>query len=90
MCRALAGLGAAWKPGLGEGRVKPQLPAEVEERDAPDHVHIPALQGRLRLAVGSYSSMASGINKRSHLHMDAGPCTSSRCQQGTGQLLVLS
>lgn len=69
--------------------MKPQLPGE-EEKDAPDHVHVPALQGRLRLAVGYYSSVASGINKRSHVYMNAGPRASSRCQPGNGQLLVLS
>jgi len=74
---------------LGRGGVKPQLPGE-EEEDAPDHAHVPALQDRLGLAVGYYSSTASGINKRSHVAMNAGPRTSSRCQQEKGQLLVLS
>lgn len=54
--------------------MKPQLPEE--EEDAPDHVHVPALQGRLRLAVGYYSSVATGINKSRHVHMDAGPAVS--------------
>lgn len=56
---------------MGEGGVKPQLPGE--EEGAPDHAHVPALQGRLRLALGDYSSVATGINKRSHVDMDAGP-----------------
>lgn len=56
---------------MGEGGVKPQLPEE--EEDAPDHAHVPALQGRPRRAVGYYSSVATGINKRSHVHLNAGP-----------------
>lgn len=47
----LAGLGAAWRPDLGEGGVKPQLPGE-QDVDARDHIHVPALQGRLKLACG--------------------------------------
>lgn len=69
--------------------MKPQVAEEAEE-DAPDHVHVPALQGRLRLAVGYYSRVASGINKRSRAHTNAGPGISSMSQQGKWQLLVLS
>lgn len=57
---------------MGEGGVKPRLPGE-EEEDALDYVHVLALQGRLRLAVGYCPSVASGMNKRSHVHMNAGP-----------------
>lgn len=81
----LPGLGTACRPGLAEAGVKPQLPED--EEDAPDHIHIPALQGRLRLAVGYYSSVATGVNKRSHVHMNAGPGASGEraapCPQPT-------
>lgn len=72
---------------MGEGGVKPQLPGEDEEEDAPDHVHVPALQGRLRLAMGYYSGIASGINKRNHVHMNAGSHSSSGVSREKGSSL---